>query len=53
MLEKSESVLSFNSAVDKEDDILAQTMEEKSEVEDSKSGWIEHTWSTFIRRVEE
>ena len=53
MLEKSKSVLSFNSAVDKEEDMLAQTMEEKSEVEDSKSGWIEHTWSTFIRRVEE
>ena len=53
MLEKSKSVLSFNSAVDKEEDMLAQTMEEKPEVEDSKSGWIEHTWSTFIMRVEE
>ena len=53
MLEKSRSILSFNSALDKEGEIIIQNGEKSSESEETKSGWIEHTWSTFVERDKE
>ena len=56
-MEKSKSVLSFTQSLEKlekEEDPLSPPKSLSGQPsEESKSGWVEHTWSTFIERAEE
>ena len=57
ILEKSKSVLSFNQTIEKIEKevgpLHSKTNLANTPKEETKSGWVEHTWSTFIERAEE
>ena len=56
ILEKSRSVLSFSHSIDATggNEVVPQSKPQNNvPEEETKSGWVEHTWSTFIARAED